>query len=205
MIVAIEKSLAAEGETYDADHRLVCGGLVETHIHLDKAYLIEQCPALTGRDISPVPYTSSIKPKLSTEEVYGRAERALKQCLMRGTTHIRTHVEVDPVIGMRGFDAIERLTYKTATSVDTVCHWCPVTCQRSFIDVELEGGKGREWSKVPLEQGWERVIVNNSCPKGLVEDLNEMKVIKIGMEKTKNAFPNVADLVRKEAFRRVST
>ena len=105
----------------------------------------------------------------------------------------------------RGFDAIERLTYKTATSVDTVCHWCPVTCPRSFIDVELEGGKGREWSKVPLEKGWERVIVNNSCPKGLVEDLNEMKVIKIGMEKTKNAFPNVADLVRKEAFRRVTT
>ncbi|HEY6339079.1 MAG TPA: BadF/BadG/BcrA/BcrD ATPase family protein [Candidatus Sulfotelmatobacter sp.] len=103
----------------------------------------------------------------------------------------------------RGFDAIERLTYKTATSVDTVCHWCPVTCQRSFIDVELDGGKGREWSKVPLEKGWERVIVNNSCPKGLVEDLNEMKVIKMGMEKTKNAFPNVADLVRKEAFRRV--
>ncbi len=105
----------------------------------------------------------------------------------------------------RGFDAIERLTYKTATSVVTVCHWCPVTCQRSFIDVELDGGKGREWSKVPLEKGWERVIVNNSCPKGLVEDLNEMKVIKIGMEKTKNAFPNVADLVRKEAFRRVAT
>jgi predicted CoA-substrate-specific enzyme activase len=105
----------------------------------------------------------------------------------------------------RGFDAVERLTYKTATSVDTVCHWCPVTCQRSFIDVELEGGKGREWSKVPLEKGWERVIVNNSCPKGLVEDLNEMKVIKTGMEKTKNAFPNVADLVRKEAFRRVAT
>jgi cytosine/creatinine deaminase len=109
MIVAIEKGLAAEGEAYNAGHRLVCGGLVETHIHLDKAYLIEQCPALPGRDISPVPYTSSIKPKLSTEEVYGRAERALKECLMRGTTHIRTHVEVDPVIGMRGFDAIEKL------------------------------------------------------------------------------------------------
>ena len=108
-VVAIENNLAAEGETYDADHRLICGGLVETHIHLDKAYLIEQCPALPGRDINPVPYTSSIKPKLSTEEVYGRAERALKECLMRGTTHIRTHVEVDPVIGMRGFDAIERL------------------------------------------------------------------------------------------------
>jgi predicted CoA-substrate-specific enzyme activase len=105
----------------------------------------------------------------------------------------------------RGFDAIERLSYKTVTSVDTVCHWCPVNCQRSFIDVELDGGKGREWSKVPLGTGWERVIVNNSCPKGLVEDLNEMKVIKAEIERTKDAYPNVADMVRKEAFRRAST
>ncbi|HXC32410.1 MAG TPA: hypothetical protein VNZ56_08055, partial [Verrucomicrobiae bacterium] len=59
------------------------------------------------------------------------------------------------------------------------------------------------WSKVPISKGWERVIVNNSCPKGLVEDVNEMKVIKAGIEKNKNAFPNVADMVRKEAFRRV--
>ena len=102
----------------------------------------------------------------------------------------------------RGFDAIEKLTYKTATSSDTVCHWCPVNCQRSFIDVELLEGQGRPWSKVPLARGWERVIVNNSCPKGLVEDLNEMKVIKAGIEKTKNAFPNIADMVRQEGFRR---
>ena len=105
----------------------------------------------------------------------------------------------------RGFDAIERLTYKTVTSVETVCHWCPVNCQRSFIDVELDGGKGREWSKVSLGTGWERVIVNNSCPKGLVEDLNEMKVIKAEIERTKDAYPNVADMVRKEAFRRACT
>lgn len=104
----------------------------------------------------------------------------------------------------RGFDIIENLTYKTTTAPETVCNWCPVNCQRSFIDVELPDGKGRSWSKVPLTEGWERVIVNNSCPKGLVEDLSEMKVIKAGIEKTKNAYPNVADLVRKEAFRRVA-
>ena len=104
----------------------------------------------------------------------------------------------------RGFDIIENLTYKTVTALETVCNWCPVNCQRSFIDVELPGGKGRSWSKVPLTEGWERVIVNNSCPKGLVEDLNEMKAIKSEIEKTKNAYPNVADLVRKEGFRRVA-
>jgi hypothetical protein len=102
----------------------------------------------------------------------------------------------------RGFDVIEKLTYTTTTAKDTVCNWCPVNCQRSFIDVELPGGQGRSWSKVPLSLGWERVIVNNSCPKGLVEDLNEMKVIKAGIEKTKNAFPNIADMVRQEGFRR---
>jgi hypothetical protein len=55
---------------------------------------------------------------------------------------------------------------------------------------------------VPLAQGWERVIVNNSCAKGLVEDVNEMKVIRTEIERTKAAFPNVADLVRTEGFRR---
>jgi predicted CoA-substrate-specific enzyme activase len=104
----------------------------------------------------------------------------------------------------RGFDVIENLTYATTTTKETVCNWCPVNCQRSFIDVALPGGKGREWSKVPLTTGWERVIVNNSCPKGLVEDLNEMKAIKAGIEKTKNAFPNIADMVRKEGFRRTT-
>jgi predicted CoA-substrate-specific enzyme activase len=102
----------------------------------------------------------------------------------------------------RGFDVIDNLTYQTTTTKETICNWCPVNCQRSFIDVALPGGQGREWSKVPISLGWERVIVNNSCPKGLVEDLNEMKVIKAGIEKTKNAYPNIADMVRQEGFRR---
>ncbi len=104
----------------------------------------------------------------------------------------------------RGFESIEALAYKTVTSPETVCHWCPVNCQRSFVDVELVRGRGRPWSKVPLPPGWERVIVNNSCPKGLLEDLSEMKVTKAEMERTKNAYPNVADFIRKEAFLRVS-
>jgi predicted CoA-substrate-specific enzyme activase len=102
----------------------------------------------------------------------------------------------------RGFEAIDELSYKTTTSPDTVCNWCAVNCQRSFIDVALDGAEGRPWSNVPLLTGWQRVIVNNCCPKGLVEDANEMRVIKTHMEKTKNAYPNVADDVRNEGFRR---
>jgi predicted CoA-substrate-specific enzyme activase len=102
----------------------------------------------------------------------------------------------------RGFHAVEQLTYRATTSKDTVCHWCPVNCQRTFIDVELEGAQGRSWSNVPVPAGWQRVIVNNSCAKGLVENANEMKLVKAEMERIKHAFPNVAEMVRKEGFRR---
>ena len=102
----------------------------------------------------------------------------------------------------RGFDLIEGLSYKSITSKDTICNWCPVNCQRSFIDVYIGEGEGRPWSKVPLEAGWVRVIVNNACPKGLVEDERELKVIREKMERIKDEFPNIADFVKKEAFRR---
>jgi cytosine deaminase len=117
-IVAIAPDLAAEGATYDAAGRLVCGGLVETHIHLDKAHLLDRRPAQAGRIINPVPYTSAIKPEISEEDVYVRAEHALRDCILRGTTHIRTQVEADPQIGMRGFDAIEKLADDYRWAVD---------------------------------------------------------------------------------------
>jgi hypothetical protein len=45
------------------------------------------------------------------------------------------------------------------------------------------------------------VISGNSCPKGLLEDVNEMKVVKAQMEEVKRAYPNVAEMVREDAFR----
>lgn len=102
----------------------------------------------------------------------------------------------------RGFDAIEALEYKSTTNEHTTCHWCPVDCRRTFIDVVLPGAKGRPWSKIPITEGWERVISGNSCPKGLLEDVNEMRVVKTKLEEVKREYPNVAETLRKEAFRR---
>jgi cytosine deaminase len=42
-IVAIEPEVSAEGEVYDAEGRLACPGLVESHIHLDKSRIIDRC------------------------------------------------------------------------------------------------------------------------------------------------------------------
>ena len=102
----------------------------------------------------------------------------------------------------RGFDVIDALAYTSTTNAQTVCQWCPVNCKRTFIDVQLPDGKGRPWSKLPIAAGWERVISGNSCPKGLVEDVNELRVVKARLEEVKGVYPNVAEVVRKDAFRR---
>ena len=72
---------------------------------------------------------------------------------------------------------------------------------RTFIDVALPDAKGRPWSKVPVGEGFERVISGNACPKGLVEDAGELRVVKAGIEERKHAYPNVGEMVRNEAFR----
>jgi predicted CoA-substrate-specific enzyme activase len=102
----------------------------------------------------------------------------------------------------RGFQTIEALEFRSVTGEHTVCRWCPVNCKRAFIDVRVPGAKGRPWSKVPLEEGWERVISGNSCPKGLLEDVNEMKVVKAEMEERRRVYPNISEMVRTHAFRR---
>jgi predicted CoA-substrate-specific enzyme activase len=102
----------------------------------------------------------------------------------------------------RGFAAVEALTYRSTTNDHTVCHWCSCNCKRTFIDVQLPGAAGRPWSKIPVPEGWERVISGNSCPKGLLEDVEEMRTVKARIDEAKRAYPNVAEMVRATAFRR---
>ena len=107
-IVTIESGLADAAETYDAGGRLVCAGLIETHIHLDKARIIDRCPPEAAREISPMRQVAALKSSFTVEDVRARAEGTLVECIPNGATRMRTRVEVDPAIGMRGFDAVSR-------------------------------------------------------------------------------------------------
>jgi predicted CoA-substrate-specific enzyme activase len=101
----------------------------------------------------------------------------------------------------RGFATVETLAYRTTTSEHTTCRWCPVNCKRTFIDVALPDAQGRPWSKVPVGEGFERVISGNSCPKGLVEDVTELRVVKARIEEARREYPNIGEMVRAGAFR----
>ena len=119
-IVAIGPDLAVEGETYDAGGRLACAGLIETHIHLDKSRIIDRCPLPEGRRVNPVTTVAPLKPAMSVEDIYARAEMTLKECLVNGATRMRTQVEIDPAMGLRGFEAINALAaaYKWAIDIE---------------------------------------------------------------------------------------
>jgi cytosine/creatinine deaminase len=121
-IAAIEHGFSAEAEVYDADGRLACPGLIESHIHLDKSRIIDRCPPQERAEFSPVKAVAPLKKLMTVEDIRGRAEETLKQCIVHGTTRMRTQVELDPAIGMRGFDAITSLIddYKWAIDIE-VC------------------------------------------------------------------------------------
>src|SRR5262245_22084244 len=105
---------------YDAGGRLVCAGLIETHIHLDKSRIIDRCASQERRSLSPVKGVAALKPAMSVEDVRTRAERTLGQSIAHGTTRMRTQVEVDPGIGLRGFEAVQSLVadYKWAIDIE---------------------------------------------------------------------------------------
>jgi cytosine deaminase len=119
-IAAIGEGLAGDAETYDAGGRLACAGLIETHIHLDKSRIIDRCPLPEGRRVNPVTTVAPLKAAMTVEDIYTRAETTLRECLVNGTTRMRTQVEIDPAMGLRGFEAIRALAdaYKWAIDIE---------------------------------------------------------------------------------------
>ena len=117
-IKAIEAGLAAEGETLDLGGRLLSPGFIETHIHLDKACIMDRCRSEKGDLAEAIDEVTKSKKEFSEEDVAARASRVLEKCVSHGTTHMRTHLEVDPGIGMRGFDGVFPLIEQWRWAID---------------------------------------------------------------------------------------
>ena len=117
-IVAIQAGLSADTREYDAAGHLTCSGLVETHIHLDKTRIIDRCPPEDGRNANAVARVAAVKQTFTEADVYQRASTTLENCIKHGTTRMRTHVELDAGVQMRGFNALEQLRRDYAWAID---------------------------------------------------------------------------------------
>lgn len=117
-IAAVEPEIGADAHTLDLEGRLVSPGLVETHIHLDKSRIVDRCAPAAGRARDHMQRVAAVKPGFTVEDVYARAAETLEQCILNGTMHVRTHVEVDPNVGLCGFEALQQLAIDYRWAVD---------------------------------------------------------------------------------------
>jgi cytosine/creatinine deaminase len=118
VIVAIAPALAAEGAEVDAGGRLVSPGLIETHIHLDKSRILDRATPSPNRGTDHMRRVSAVKPSFTVEDVYARAKETIEHAMVHGTMHMRTHVELDPNVGLRGFEALQQLQKDLAWGLD---------------------------------------------------------------------------------------
>ncbi|WP_328947643.1 amidohydrolase family protein [Streptomyces sp. NBC_00184] len=95
-------------ETIDCDGLVVVPGFIESHLHLDKALLSGiGRPAQTLADAIEV--TGELKRDFTHDSVRARALQVLRWAVGNGTTLIRAHPDVDPVVGLVGLDVMLEL------------------------------------------------------------------------------------------------
>lgn len=117
-IAVISPGLAAEGETIDIGGRLVSSGFIETHIHLDKSCILDRVKSHKGDLEEAIGEAAKAKLAFTPEDVHARASRTLEKAILQGTTHMRTHLEVDPGVGLRSLEGVLPLIKEYAWAID---------------------------------------------------------------------------------------
>ncbi|MFI9558643.1 amidohydrolase [Nonomuraea endophytica] len=112
---------APAAHVVDVTGQLVLPGLVESHCHLDKTlYGGPWVPhsaddTLAGR----IGNDLARRAELGVPSVE-RIERLLRQMSACGTTHARTHTDIDPEVGLRGVEAVREAAGRVPVTVQQV-------------------------------------------------------------------------------------
>jgi cytosine deaminase len=117
-IAEIAAHIESDAPAMPLDGRLAFPGFVDTHIHLDKSCIRDRCRCERGTLQEAIAAVAAAKAAFTEDDIYARAQRTLERAIVQGTTHMRTHVEIDPRIGLKGFDAIRRLKSDYAWAID---------------------------------------------------------------------------------------
>jgi cytosine deaminase len=120
---AIEAILPAGGgrpgvRRLAADGRLVLPGLVNVHAHLDKALLAGRIPNASGTIGEARRRMKEAKAAFTAADVRERAGRVLRRSLQHGVTALRTHVDIDPAVGLTSVEALLALREELAGAID---------------------------------------------------------------------------------------
>ena len=105
VVPSVAGRLTGEDEL-DADGRAILPGLVEAHLHLDKAFL--GSPGRLGL-AGAIAWTAERKVGFTRGDVQQRAEALLRLASSHGTTTIRAYADVDPTVGLMPLEMVLEL------------------------------------------------------------------------------------------------
>lgn len=97
-----------DGPIIDGRNQMILPGLVNAHAHIDKNLIGQpwhrnQLPGATIRDLVDYERKIQLEKGLSTRT---QSKLDVEASIKAGTTHIRTHVDIDPEIGLTGFEGV---------------------------------------------------------------------------------------------------
>jgi cytosine deaminase len=104
--------------TLDAGHQFVCAGFYESHIHLDKACILDRCSVEQGGKEEAAAESKKAKQDFTEDDVFARASRVVEMAIKKGTMGLRTFVETDPRAGLRSLAALRRVRAAYAHAID---------------------------------------------------------------------------------------
>ncbi|MFN3670910.1 MAG: amidohydrolase family protein [Bosea sp. (in: a-proteobacteria)] len=120
--VAIEPKIICDAPEVMVGGRAVLPGFVDSHVHLDKACLLGRCSHIRGGLKEAIAAVSAMKRDFTVADVHARGAQVLDSAIAKGTTRMRSHVEVDPRAGLRSFEAIKQLKRDYAWGLDlSIC------------------------------------------------------------------------------------
>ena len=105
-------------QVLDAENQFMCAGFYETHIHLDKACILDRAPVREGGKEEAARITKEAKQDFTEDDVFARASRVVEMAIKKGTMGLRTFVETDPRAGLRSFEALKRVKDAYAFAID---------------------------------------------------------------------------------------
>ena len=108
-----------------------------------------------------------------------------------------------------GLEAVRKISYRTTRNEATRCNFCKNNCLRTFIDIKMPDAPPQPVAQVApvkfiskvAKGDDERRLIIATCEKGSVEDVNEMRGIKAGIDEMKKSNPNFVEIAAKEPFR----
>lgn len=102
----------------DAAGRVLIPGLIESHLHLEKALVKDRKANRSGTLQEAISVTAALKPTFTREDILDRARRTLRMMVGYGATCVRAHSEFDPAQGFTGVDAVLDLKKEFAGIID---------------------------------------------------------------------------------------